>query len=548
MANIIKKYLKNFESITKYYYFLVNKTKNHEYVEITNEWLIDNYYLLVEHKNNIISNKMMLQKELKTINSNYYILKNIVSKKNYSVSFNYLIEELKRYQKETKKIFTYKELKNIMVTLVIIYTEALNELCHEEYIKLVDKEDVEKIINSKSNITLDSFINNNFDLKNNYHYIFEINNQLYRVENNAYIFKELNEYLKDNSVILKDIVNEEFQNKINNNVLISNIFTDLKNFFELSIEDLYEKVSKTEKKLLQDPIYKSMSPKTKTSYRVQLIKLANRKHMSEYDYLDKIFTLDEHIGFKLFKKKTSLSVFYVYFITILVLTLGISYLLSTFFIKCRILGFLILIVPVSQIIIQIFNHFLTNVTPTRIIPKLDYTKGIPDTAKTMVVIPTIISDTKKIKQMFETLESFYLENKTDNLFFTLLGDTKAGSEKEYDYDREISKYGKEYAENLNKKYKKELFYFIYRKRVWNKRENSYIGYERKRGALLQFNKILLGEYVDEAKYYNVNMLHNNKLGIKYVITLDADTQLVLDSALKLVGAMDHPLNRPVLNK
>ena len=95
-----------------------------------------------------------------------------------------------------------------MVTLVIIYTEELNELCHDEYIKLVDKEDVEKIINSKSNITLDSFINSNFDLKNNYHYIFEINNQLYRVDNNAYIFKELNEYLKDNSVILKDIVNE----------------------------------------------------------------------------------------------------------------------------------------------------------------------------------------------------------------------------------------------------------------------------------------------------------------------------------------------------
>ena len=469
MANIIKKYLKNFESITKYYYFLVNKTKNHEYVEITNEWLIDNYYILAEHKNNIVSNKKRLTKELKTINSNYYILKNIVSKKNYSISFNYLIEELKRYQKETKKVFTYKELKYILPTLIIIYTEELNELCHEEYIKLVDKEDVEKIIETKSNITLDSFINSNFDLKNNYHYIFEINNQLYRLENNAYVFKELNEYLKENSVILKDIVNEEFQNKINNNVLISNIFTDLKNFFELSIEELYEKVSKVEKKLLQDPIYKNMTQETKTSYRKQLVRLANRKHMNEYDYLETIFTQDEHIGFKLFKKKTSLSIFYVYFLTIFIASISISYLLSTFFIKYKIIGFLILIIPVSQIIIQIFNQLLTSITPTRVIPKLDYTKGIPDSAKTMVVIPTIVSDTKKIKDMFDTLESFYLENKKDNLYFTLLGDTKAGSEKEYDYDREISKFGQEYAENLNKKYKKDLFYFIYRKRVWNKK-------------------------------------------------------------------------------
>ena len=82
MANIIKKYLKNFDSITNYYYFLVNKTKNYEYVEITNEWLIDNYYILAEHKNNIMSIKKELKKNIKIINSNYYILKNIVNKKN----------------------------------------------------------------------------------------------------------------------------------------------------------------------------------------------------------------------------------------------------------------------------------------------------------------------------------------------------------------------------------------------------------------------------------------------------------------------------------
>lgn len=548
MANIIKKYLKNFDSITNYYYFLVNKTKNYEYVEITNEWLIDNYYILAEHKNNIMSIKKELKKNIKIINSNYYILKNIVNKKNYNASFQYIVEELKRYQKETKKIFTYKELKYLLPTLTIIYTEKLNELCKDEYIKLVDKEDVEKIINNKEDITLSSFINNNFDLANNFHYIFEINNQLYKIENNSAVFKELNEYLKENEIILKDIINEEFQNKINNNVLISNIFTDLTKQLEISLEDIYEKISKTEKKLLQDPIYKNMTLETKNSYRKRLIKLSKRKHLNEYEYLEKIYSPEEHIGFKLFKNKSSLPVFYIYILILVLLTVSITYLLSTFFIKMKVIGFLILLIPVSQIIIQIYNHFLTSIVPTRIIPKLDYTKGIPDKAKTMVVIPTIVSDTKKVKKMFETLETFYLVNKTDNLYFTLLGDAKQGNEREYDFDREVAKYGKNLAESLNKKYKKDLFYFVYRKRVWNKTENAYIGYERKRGALIHFNKILLGEYVDEAKYYHVNMLHNNKLGIKYVITLDADTQLVLDSALNLVGAMDHPLNKPILNK
>ena len=168
----------------------------------------------------------------------------------------------------------------------------------------------------------------------------------------------------------------------------------------------------------------------------------------------------------------------------------------------------------------------------------------------MVVIPTIVSDKKKIKEMFEALETFYLINKSDNLYFTLLGDVKASNEKIMPFDEEISEYGEMVASMLNKKYKKDIFYFIYRKRIWDSKENAYLGYERKRGALLQFNKILLHD-TDKAfenKYFNVNMLHDNSLNIRYVITLDTDTRLVLNTVLNLVGAMAHPLNKPVLNK
>ena len=103
MANIIRNYLNNFKNITKYYFFLINKTKNHEYVEITNEWLIDNYYILAEHKNMIKENMKELKKNLKIIYRNYIVLKTIVSKNNYNLSFKDLINELKSYQKETKK-------------------------------------------------------------------------------------------------------------------------------------------------------------------------------------------------------------------------------------------------------------------------------------------------------------------------------------------------------------------------------------------------------------------------------------------------------------
>ncbi len=547
MAKVIKKFLNNFGDITEYYNFLVKKTKEHEYVDITNEWLIDNYYILAEHKNNIMNSKKKIKKDAKIIIKNYQIIKNIVSKKNYNISFKYLIEELKKYQKETKEAFTYRELENVLPTLIFIYTDRLNNLCREEYAKLVDKEDVDNIIKNKNNITLESFIQDNFDLKKNGHYIFEINNQLYRIKNSTEVFKNLNEFLKNKQISLKEVINEEFQKKIDSNVLISNIFNDLSEFLEFSVEELYEKVSKTERLLMTDEMYKNMTIESKISYRKQLLKLSKKAHLNEYDYLSKIHNPEEHIGFTLFKTKDNTLRTVIYIMSIVFFTSIICIGLSTIFIPNRIIGFLILWIPVSQLIVQITNQILTSIIPPKIIPKLDYSKGIPEESRTMVVIPTIISNTEKIKQMFETLESFYLVNKTDNLYFTLLGDVKAGDEKETDYDARISEYGKQYAEELNKKYKKDIFYFIYRKRIWNKKENCYLGYERKRGALIQFNKLLLGEYIDEPKYFNVNTLHGTNLNIKYVITLDADTKLVLNSALNLVGAMAHPMNRPVIN-
>ena len=549
MANIIKKFFKEFEEITEYYNFLVNKTKNHEYVEITNEWLIDNYYLLVEHKNIILNDKKLLKKNIKVITENYYFLKNILNKKNYNIDFRYLVEELRKYQKENNKVFTYKELSSIFPTLIFIYTERLSLLCKEEHNKLLNKEKVASIIKNHETLTMKSFISDGFDISSNSHYLFEINNQLPKIGlNSNEIFKDLNEYLKENNISLKEVINEEYQKRLDNNILIANIFNDFKEFFDFSIEELYEKVSKTEKLLLEDQYYKAMTTESKIVYRNQIVKQAKKNHMDEYSYIEKIFNPEEHIGFKLFKQTSNTPKVMLYIGSLLTLNCIICYFLSAYLIKPRIISFILLYIPISQLIRQIINELLIYIIPTKAIPKLDYSKGIPKESKTMVVIPTIVSNKEKIKEMFDILESFYLVNKTDNLYFTLLGDVKASDTKVMDYDEEISNYGKEYVEKLNAKYKKDLFYFIYRKRLWNKKENSFLGYERKRGALLQFNKILLGEYVDESKYYNVNTLHDNKLGIKYVITLDTDTKLVLNSALNLVGAMAHPMNKPVLNQ
>ena len=549
MANYIRKFFNDFNDITEYYNFLVKKTKEHEYVEITNEWLIDNYYLLVEHKNNILNDKRELEQNLKIIKSNYSVLKNIVSKRNYNINFKYLVDELKKVQEENNKIFTYKELSYIFTTIVFIYTDRLNSLCREECRKLVNKEAVGNIIKSNEHFTLKTFIPDNFEINSNTNYIFEVNNQLHRIGDSANeLFKDLNEYLQKSNISIKELINEEYQSKIDNNIMISNIFNDLKEINDYSIEKLYAKVSEAEKLLLTDSVYKEMTIESKALYREKLVKLAKKKRMNEYTYLEKVFDKKKHIGFELFKQKNNTWRVIVYIAVLMLLTIACTYYLSGLFIPNRIIGFIVLFIPISQLFSQLINELLIRFSKTKVLPKLDYSKGIPKESKTMVVIPTIVANREKVKEMFDTLELFYLINKSDNLYFTLLGDVKAGPEEIMPFDEEVSEYGRDYAEKLNAKYKKDLFYFVYRKRLWNEKEDQYLGYERKRGALLQFNKILLGEEIDEKKYFNVNMLHGNKLGIKYVITLDTDTKLVLNSALNLVGAMAHPLNVPVLDK
>ncbi len=557
MVNYLNKYVNDFKRINDYYNFLVAKTKNGEYVGITNEWLIDNFYLVVEHKTNFNHEKKNIKKKVKYINKIYLLIRDIVLKNNFNVNLKLLSEEIKKYQKANNYYLSYLEIESIKDALVFIYTDRLSQICTEESQKLLDKEKILNIIKEKKDkeIDLNSFIQDGFIVKDNYNYLFELNRQLKELgSKSGKIFKQLNDYLEKENISLKQLINEEYQKKIDNDILISNIFGDLKEFFEISNEELFEKISKTERILMDDKIYSAMTPESKNLYRERLLKLAKRRHMTEVDCLEKMIddsnSSEYHIGYQLFKRKKHAFSIFIYIITILLSTIVISALLSKYFIKWKILGFLILLIPVSQLFIQIFNQLLINVVPTKCLPKLDFSKGIPKDAATMVVIPTIVASKEKIKEMFDVLESFYIINKTNNLYFTLLGDVKASNVAVCDYDEELSAYGRECAEKLNLKYKKDVFYFIYRKRIWNESEEQFLGYERKRGALIQFNKILLGQLdsINEEKYFNVNMLHNHELDIKYVITLDTDTRFVLNSILNLVGCMAHPLNKPILNK
>ena len=207
---------------------------------------------------------------------------------------------------------------------------------------------------------------------------------------------------------------------------------------------------------------------------------------------------------------------------------------------------LLLLFPASEAALEIINQLVTFLIPAQALPKLDFSKGIPEDCVTMVAIPTLLINEEQICDLVRTLEIRYVGNRDPHLFFALLTDPPDSRERFDEKDRHVSLCSR-LIEELNEKYSDtgvRPFYHFHRHRVFNEVENTWMGWERKRGKLLDFNELLRGE-TDKfpVKIGDLSVLTS----VRYVITLDSDTQLPRDTAHRLVGAAAHPLNRAEIN-
>ena len=206
-------------------------------------------------------------------------------------------------------------------------------------------------------------------------------------------------------------------------------------------------------------------------------------------------------------------------------------------------------ISVSALMIPLINHFITLLLPPRVLPRLDFSQGIPQQHRTMVIVPTLLASTKDVDELIEAIQIRYLGNRDANLFFALLTDFHDAATETLPEDSAIISYATKAIETLNDTYRNEdrpcIFYLFHRPRVWNPYEKIWMGYERKRGKLEQFNARLRGEALNAFSDIvgDTNILDT----IQYVITLDTDTQLPRDAAHALIGNLAHPLNRPVFD-
>ncbi len=209
---------------------------------------------------------------------------------------------------------------------------------------------------------------------------------------------------------------------------------------------------------------------------------------------------------------------------------------------------LVFLLCASQLGVALMNWLCTLLVSPRLLPRLDYSAGLAPECRTMVVVPTLLTSEAGIEHLIETLEIHYLANRDAHLHFALLTDFRDAAAETLPGDQALLQQARAGVERLNDKYLaagQDLFFLFHRPRRWNAGEGLWMGYERKRGKLTEFNELLRG---------GAGACFSEIVGakailplIKYVITLDTDTQLPRDAARRLVGTMSHPLNRPVFD-
>jgi cyclic beta-1,2-glucan synthetase len=227
---------------------------------------------------------------------------------------------------------------------------------------------------------------------------------------------------------------------------------------------------------------------------------------------------------------------------------------------------LLSLIPISQLSLNLVDYLVTRLLPPRGLPKMDFeASGIPSAFRTLVLVPELLVDPPQIRAEVEKLEIRYLANRESNLLFALFTDYRDSDTAHREEDERLLQEARGGIASLNQTYGGDRFFLFHRERAWSESEQKFIGRERKRGKLEEFNRLIAGgigqepvrapwgldgtlpessaSWPEAAKFVAVGdaeMLSD----VRFVITLDSDTQLPSGSARRMVETLAHPLNQP----
>ena len=367
----------------------------------------------------------------------------------------------------------------------------------------------------------------------------------------------------------------EAETKVVNSIL------NLRLFATLDWKTFFETTSVLERRLRHDPAgaYAESDFETRNQYRSVIEELADGSSISEdeitaraIDFAERGTTpREQHVGYYLIAEgrrmlerdisfrprlrgrflnfvwdhATLVYLGSILFLTLLIFSFTLYYAVQDGANLAQVLVLTLLaLFPASAIAVELINWLTGLVIPARTLPKLDFSSGVPAEHRTMVVIPALFATEKDVLFLTQQIERHFVANGDPNIFFALLTDFADAPEKEMPGDEELITQAQEIIQQLNKKYGRpgyQPFFLFHRERMWNPSEASWMGWERKRGKLEEFNHLLRGatDTTYNIQYGTLDVLAS----IRYVITLDADTLLPRESAHRLIGTIAHPLNQ-----
>ena len=394
----------------------------------------------------------------------------------------------------------------------------------------------------------------------------------------------IEERLSETGKTIGQMVQEDIQQKAADKVSISNSIGSFRFLESMDWRKFVEGTSVVEKALHMDPgsTYSQMDFATRDRYRHTVERIARSSLLSEEEVAHRAVKLAQasvdargsedrsaHVGFYLIDKgipeleraagmnrslMESLSMTIHRFLLLCYLsaiTLVTAFITAAVLAQAYRLGSggwtlvlasIFLVICISSPAVGLVNWLATLLIRPHALPRMDFSSGIPQDLRTLVVVPSVLTSPEKVKDLLEGLEVRYLANRDINLHFGLLTDLGDAKQEIVHEDEHLLRMARQGVEALNEKYHDNIFFLFPRRRRWDPKEKIWRGYERKRGILGELNSLLRGGSENSFSIItgNVSILP----GIKYVITVDEDTKMPYDSARRLVETMAHPLNRP----
>ncbi|MEO8671285.1 MAG: glucoamylase family protein [Tahibacter sp.] len=393
--------------------------------------------------------------------------------------------------------------------------------------------------------------------------------------------------LAEEGVTIEQLIHMEHQLQASEQVSISNSIGSLRLLAVTDWREFVEDMSATERVLRADPsgIYPAMDFSSRDEYRHVIERVARASKISEIDVARRCVDFaaaaqrdagttapEAHVGYYLIGagyarlasatavrrsiaewrlRRNGRFPLWIYLTVVGSVTLAFA---TTVLMRAAldqvtpallvVTGLLILIAG-SQLAVTVMNWLAAALADAQPLPRMDYSRGIPPESRTLVVVPTLLGSVADADALVEALEVRFLANRDDNLHFALLTDFPDAAEIDRPGDAEILARAEAAITALNAEYapeRQDRFYLLHRPRTWNAAEDRYMGAERKRGKLADLNALLRGKGLDRfsLRIGDAELLNS----VRYVITLDTDTQLPRESARRFVGTMAHPLNRP----